>query len=190
MKKLQFIQVINRNKEHYDVLFPLWRDFIHELNANRNEHTEDNELERDLVRRISIQGTRSDMHFEVAYLGDTAIGFTNYAIDLGTICGLIESGGGVFLGYYIASEYRRKGYARQMFEHCESVLLSEGAKFLYTCPEPNIGEPFWASVGFMDSGKIDPDDKLPIFIKDVISLKELPQSPDRRKGDRRHNAPV
>ena len=167
MNELKFIQVEKDNPLHYDLLLLLWRDFIRELDANRGEYTADSEIERGISRRIGIQGSRSDMHFEIAFIGGTAIGFSNYAINLGTIYGLINSGGGAFLGYYIAPEYRRKGYARRMFEHCEKVLIGEGAKFLHVCPEPNIGEPFWRAVGFEDSGIIDPDDKLPIFIKSV-----------------------
>ena len=164
MNELTWIQVRKDNPHQRDLLLPLWHSFLRELDANRDEHTTDSEIEKNLDRRISIQGSRSDMHLEIAFLDGVAIGFSNYAIDLGTIYGLIDSGGGVFLGYYIAPEYRRKGYARQMFMHCKHVLLQDGAKFLYLCPEPNIGEPFWSAVGFFDSGIVDPDEKLPIFM--------------------------
>ncbi|MGE5579465.1 MAG: hypothetical protein ACM3WU_05395 [Bacillota bacterium] len=31
----------------------------------------------------------------------------------------------------------------------------------------NSGQPFWASLGFVDSGKVDPDNHLPIYIKRI-----------------------
>ena len=177
MNELKYLQVCNDNPQHYDLLLPLQHDFIRDLDANRGVYTADSEIELDLSRRVGIQGSRSDMHFEVAFLGDTAIGFTNYAIALDTTYGLIDRGGGVFLGYYIAAQYRRKGYARQMFEHCERVLISEGAKYLHTCPEPNIGEPFWTAVGLKNSGIIEPDDKLPIYIKTLPGNTEISAKP-------------
>ena len=36
---------------------------------------------------------------------------------------------------------------------------------MYVCPDHITGEPFWKAMGFTDSGKIDPDDNKPIFIK-------------------------
>ena len=165
MKITKFIQVQKGNASQYNLLLPLWRDFYRELDANRCENTDFNEVERDLVRRVNIQGSRSDMHFEIAFINDIAVGFSNYAVNLGANCKLTDYFGGAFLAFYIAPEHRRKGYARQMFEHCEKTLIDEGARFLHVCPEPNIGEPFWTAVGFLDSGKIDPDDKLPIYIK-------------------------
>jgi hypothetical protein len=40
---------------------------------------------------------------------------------------------------------------------------------MYLCPAPVTGEPFWSTMGFVDSGKIDPDEKLPIYIKKIES---------------------
>ena len=101
MHQLTFIQVRKNSFRQRALLRPLWRSFSRELDANRGEHTPGRDIAQDLARRIKIQGSRSDMHFEIAFLQGKAIGFSNYAVDLGTIHGLIDSGGGVFLGFYI-----------------------------------------------------------------------------------------
>jgi len=38
---------------------------------------------------------------------------------------------------------------------------------MYLTPEEISGTPFWSSLGFKDSGKIDPDNHEPIYIKKV-----------------------
>jgi len=106
------------------------------------------------------------MHFDLMRVGKRKkpIGFAYYAIDKGTIGGLIDPDGGVFLSYYIAPEYRRQGYGRHMFLHCAETLHRDGAAYLYCCPDPVTGEPFWRAMGFEDSGIFDPDDRLNIFM--------------------------
>ena len=37
---------------------------------------------------------------------------------------------------------------------------------MYVCPDSVIGEPFWTSIGYINSCKIDPDDKEPLYTKE------------------------
>jgi len=105
------------------------------------------------------------MHFELLYCGDAFIGFSNFAIDLGTVYGLLEQGCGTVMEFYIVPEHKRKGYGRLFYEHIEKTLQNDGASKVYVCPDCITGKPFWASMGFADSGKIDPDNEMPIYIK-------------------------
>ena len=168
MQKISFVQIIKGNKQQYEDAIKLWIPFINELDSNQNTITEQKEIILSLERRINIQGTRDTMHFEILYCDDDGIGLVNYAVD-GGIKGLIEPGYGFCMGFYIKSEYRRKGYGRRMYEHMEKVLISHGVPYIYTCPDPVTGLPFWMAMGFTDSGIIDPDDKHPIYIKKVTT---------------------
>jgi GNAT superfamily N-acetyltransferase len=165
--EIKFIQVNNDNYSEHQRLKFLWNDCIKEINGHHSKIEDDEIIEKDLKRRINNQGKRKDMHFEVFYLGSTLIGFSHFAIDLGTIYGLIEGGYGTIMGYYIIPQYRRKGYGKILYKHCEKTLKNDGAKKMYICPDPVTGEPFWSAIGFKDSGKMDPDDKLPIYIKEI-----------------------
>ena len=172
MPNREFIQIYKGNQGLYADLLPRWIDFIRELDAHRNSATTDNEIILALDRRVNIQGSRKDMHFELMYCGGDLIGFANFAIDLGTIYGLLEAGYGAFLGFYIAPAFRRKGYGRRLFEHAEETLKSDGARQMHVCPDSVTGAPFWIAMGFRDSGKFDPDDKLPIYIKRISAGEE------------------
>ena len=172
MEAITFIP-IKRHSRAARLALPLWLAFHAEIKDNGDENPVG--LLPDFRRRVKNQGTRPDMHFELMRMGKerTPIGFAHYAVDKGSIGGLIEPNGGVFLAYYIAPEHRRKGYGKRMFLHCAETLRRDGVGYLYCCPDPVTGEPFWRAMGFEDSGIFDPDDRLNIFIKKRPDLSEI-----------------
>jgi GNAT superfamily N-acetyltransferase len=167
MEKLKFVQVQKDNEQHFFETAKLWIAYIQELSSHDGTNKAENEIIDNLRKRIGIQGKRSDMHLEIAYLNDEPIGIANFAIDLGTIYDLIESGYGTVMEFYIKPEFRRKGLGKEFINHIENVLRNDGAKYMYICPDPVTGEQFWKAMGFVDSGKIDPDNKLPIYTKNI-----------------------
>lgn len=165
MSSLHFVQLIKGNKDHFEVAKSLWVPFINEVSGHDGRQETEEKMIENLQKRIAIQGRRKDMHFEIAYLNDQAIGIAMFAIDLGTVYGLLERGYGTVMGFYIVPAYRRKGYGRLFWEHIREILQSDGAVNFYVCPDSVTGIPFWKSMGFEDSGKIDPDDKKSIYVK-------------------------
>ena len=106
----------------------VWLPFIREVNANDGKTENDNEIISGLKKRINIQGLRKDMHFEIALFNNEVIGISMFAIDLGTIYGLLdETGYGTVMGFYIKPDYRRRGFGRAFFKHIESKLKEDGA---------------------------------------------------------------
>lgn len=169
MKELRFIQLQDGNKELFDMAREVWLPFIREVNSNDRKTQSDDDIINGLKKRIHIQGTRKDMHFEIILLGDEIIGISMFAIDLGTIYGLLDRPGyGTVMGFYIKPKYRRKGFGRAFFEHIQIVLQNDGASKMYICPDAVTGIPFWKAMGFSDSGKIDPDDMKPIYTKTIV----------------------
>ena len=167
MEKLTFVQIEKNNEGHFNDATKLWVPFLNELDSHNSKTRTTDEILDNLRKRVNIQGQRKDMHFEICYLDSQPVGIANFAVDLGGIKGILEAGYGFIMGYYILPEFRRQGYGREMLNHIEKVFRSHGVKQLYTSPDPITGEPFWSSMGFTDSGKIDPDDKLPIYIKSI-----------------------
>ncbi len=169
MKNTTHIQIYKKDHDLYNDIFPLWLAYFNELyegNGDDEKPTEDETI-LDLNRRIKIQGRRPDMHFEMLYYDNAPIGFANFAIDTGGISGLIEKGYGSVMEFYIAPEFRRKGYGQLFYEHIEKTLKNDGAQNLYLTSDTVTGLPFWIAMGFSDSGKIDPDNKILIYIKSV-----------------------
>lgn len=167
MGKLKFIQIEKDKIEHYEFAKKLWLPFSRELDEHEGISETEEEILYDLSRRINIQGSRENMHFELALLGNEPIGIAMFAIDNGTVYGLLESGYDVITGFYISPEYRRNGYGREFFGHIEQTLKADGAPKIYLTPDGVTGKPFWVSLGFENSGKFDLDDKKYIYIKDI-----------------------
>lgn len=162
------IQIENTQK-YVELLTPLWISYMREIHESdlEVEHLSDDEIADWLDARIKIQGKRDTMHFELIINNDLLVGFAMYAIDLGGIKGIIEAGYGYIMELYIMPDFRRKGLASEVFIHMEDILKNQGAQRMYLTPDPVNGVPFWESVGFSDCGKIDPDNKMPIYLKDI-----------------------
>lgn len=163
--KLSYIQLEKENETHYEMALGLWLPFIQEVNQHDGVVETREQIALGLRKRIAIQGGREDMHFEIALLEGKAAGVAMFAIDLGTVYGLLERGYGTVMGFYIAPEYRRRGLGSRFAAHIEGTLAAQGAKGMYICPDGVTGEPFWRANGYRNSRLIDPDDQKPIYIK-------------------------
>lgn len=168
-KELRYKQILPGDERQYKELIAMWIPYMHEVLKEDIEiqNESDDDLARYAQQRINIQGRRNDMHFELVYLEKEVIGFAFYAVDLGGIKGIIEPGYGYIMEYYIVPKKRRRGYATMLYQHLVEVLKEHGTKVAYLTPDTISGVDFWSSIGFLDSGKIDPDNKMPIYIKEL-----------------------
>ena len=110
MSKLKFVQIHKDDAEQFVTASKLWLPFVQETNSHDGTIQTEAQIIDGLRKRIAIQGLRNDMHFEIAYCGNDAIGIAMFAIDLGTVYGLLEKGYGTVMGFYISPEHRRKGF--------------------------------------------------------------------------------
>lgn len=165
---MNFIQIKKDNESHFETAAKLWVPFIREVNEHDGTHQSKEQIIEGLKKRIAIQGSRKDMHFEIAFVNGEPSGIAMFAIDLGTVYGLLEKGYGTIMGFYIRPDFRRRGLGTAFSRHIEEALSADGAAKMYVCPDTVTGEPFWKANGYSDSGKIDPDEKKPIYIKELF----------------------
>lgn len=171
--QINFIQIQKDNEEHFKIASKLWVPFICEVHKHDGTYEEEEQIIDGLKKRIAIQGCRKDMHFEIAIVNGEPFGIAMFAIDLGTVYGLLEKGYGTVMGFYVRPDFRRKGLGTILSRHIETVLYEDGATNMYVCPDVVTGEPFWKANGYHNSGKIDPDDKKPIYIKQILAAVDL-----------------
>lgn len=183
MNRLKFLQLENGNAEHLELAKSVWLPFCQEINLHDGISETNEEIIDALQKRIGVQGTRPDMHFELVLFDGEVIGIAMFAIDLGTVYGMLEKGYGTIMGFFIKPEYRRQGYGREVYQHIEDVLRHDGAPKIYLTPDGVTGEPFWTAIGFKNSGKFDPDDKKFIYIKDIYKSTEYNVKPVKKKDD-------
>lgn len=172
-KQITFIQIEKDHAAHFEMASKLWIPFIQEVNEHDGTYESEEQIADGLKKRISVQGSRKDMHFEIACVDGTPFGIAMFAIDLGTVYGLLEKGYGTIMGFYVDPQFRHKGLRTLFSRHTEAVLYSDGAKKIYLCPDSVTGKPFWEANGYADSGKIDPDNQKPIYIKEVTGPMDL-----------------
>lgn len=165
MKKINYAQIYKEDRSLCETARELWVPFIKEVRGHRGEDPDEAEILEGLEKRIAIQGSRKDMHFEVMFLEGMPVGIAMFAIDLGTVYGLLEKGFGTVMGFYIRPAYRKQGLGKAFWFHIEETLRGDGASKFYLCPDSVTGVPFWSKMGFADSGLTDPDDKKPIYTK-------------------------
>jgi len=167
MKNINFVQICKENKGLCETAKKLCVPYFEELNAHEGI-IESNEAILDAInKRIAIQGKRNDMHFEIAFHDNVAIGIAMFAIDLGTVHGLLQSGYGTVMEFYIRPEYRRMDFGKEFWLHIEEMLCDDGASNCYVTPDSVTGVPFWTNMGFEDSGLVDPDSNQPIYTKAI-----------------------
>jgi len=167
MPNIKFVQIYKDDTDLYDKLLPLWIHYFDNVNWGEDEKPTHEESIENLNRRINIQGSRPDMHFEIVFCDDIPIGLINYAIDLGTLYGQFEPGYGCIAEFYIIPEFRRKGYGKLLCQHIEKTLKNHGAKRIYASPNHGIAEIFWRAMGYEDHGNVDPDNNQSVYVKSV-----------------------
>jgi len=167
MAKFKFAQICKEDERICAMAKELWLPFIKEVNEHDGKKPNEEKIFDGLKKRIAIQGKRKDMHFEIMFLNDIPVGIAMFAIDLGTVYGLLEKGYGTVMGFYIHHKYRKMGLGRKFWFHIQDTLRADGALNFYICPDSVTGIPFWTKMGFQDSGLIDPDENKPIYTKQL-----------------------
>jgi GNAT superfamily N-acetyltransferase len=165
--ELTYKQIYGSDKKLLMELEPLWLNYMREIYSDDDDvkNEPDDVIKSWLYGRANIQGQREDMHFECIYLKENLAGFVLYAVDLGGIKGILDAGYGYIMELYVIPQYRRKGIASETFERVKQTLIKDGSDKAYLTPDNESGVPFWKSLGFADTGKIDPDNKMPIYMR-------------------------
>lgn len=170
---LTFQQIFKNDEEMINNLIPKWIAYMREVHQEDDEMQEihDSEIEKWLRDRINIQGQSDTMHFEIIIHKHKVIGFTMYAVDLGGIKGILDAGYGYIMEIYVQPLYRRKGFGKMIFKHILQVFKNHGVIKMYLTPDTKSGIPFWETIGFENSNKIDPDNHMPIYMCEVYKTK-------------------
>lgn len=167
---MEHIQIQEGNNAQFNQLLNLWIPYCRETGNAENDAA----MAEDARKRVNIQGRREDMHFELSYADGTLVGFCFYAVDLGGIRNILPPNLGYIMEFYVLPQYRRQGYGTEMYRHIETTFSNHGVESIYLTPDETSGEPFWVTLGFVNSGKVDPDNHMPIYIKKISETTTSP----------------
>ena len=78
---------------------------------------------------------------------------------------------GYIMEFYIKPEYRLKNYGKTMNCHIKKIYEKNNIKKIMLTPNKEAIS-FWEKLGYHNSGKIDPTNDLPIYLRDISINKE------------------
>ncbi len=168
MNRLTFVQLYAEDKENCAIFKQLMWQYTKELDEHQNQITTIDFIEKWIKSIIQIQGD-NDRHLELCYDDKMLIGFLYGKIDHPEHKGFIKVGYGYIMEFFVLPEHRRKGYGKEMFLHLEKLFKQNGAKRIYLTSDPITGNPFWESLGFLNTGEKSPENNQEIYEKQIFT---------------------
>lgn len=166
MNRLTFIQLCAENKDNCVVFEQLMWQYTKELDKYQDRTTPTNFIAKWIDSIIQIQGD-SDRHLELCYDNRTLIGFLYGKIDHPEHKGYTKVGYGYIMEFFVLPEYRRNGYGKEMYLRLEKLFRQDGAKRMYLTSNPVTGDPFWESLGFVNTGEKSPENGNEIYERQI-----------------------
>ena len=83
------------------------------------------------------------------------VGFAHFKIDRNE-----RIGWGYILEFYIMPQFRRKGFGRRLYDFTKQEFTVHGIKDIWLTADRVNGEPFWFSIGFVDTGNTENEMKI------------------------------
>ena len=139
-EKPELIQVTNNAPDTVSTFFNLGRDYLSGMPQD--------ERERFLQSIFARQG-EPDRWLLLLRHENHHIGFVHMKIDKDE-----RPGWGFILEFYIIPNKRRLSWGRRLFNLIVEILRIRGVKNIWLLTDP-VGEPFWRSIGFKETGEID-----------------------------------
>ena len=180
MENIKFA-LVEKKYNRLQNFLDLWLLYMREIGDERN----DDKILGHANKIIEIQEKKHAenkvYNIELCTQNENIIGFCFYCIaeikhQNDTEYGLIikplvdYSDYGYILEYYVNPEYRLQGYGKIMFDHIKEIFEKRKIKKIVLTPNTKA-EYFWEKIGFKNSGRVDPTNNLPIFIKNLTGPK-------------------
>ena len=163
---LSFIRLNSTNLDLCKVFELMMYDYIDEMNEHSHRPLP-KEFQKKWIDSIISLLNSVDRYLEICIVNDKPVGFLYGKIDRYGDKGYIRPGYAYIMEFYVRPEYRRKGFATQMFGRLQSLFKKDGAKIMYLTADPITGRPFWERMGFIETDEMNPDNQMIIFEKEI-----------------------
>jgi GNAT superfamily N-acetyltransferase len=175
MENINFVRV--ENDKHLQDFMTLWLSYFHELGDERNDDKILGHAKKILEYQDHKKQENEIYNIELCLRNNSIIGFCFFCIveikfQKDTEYGLIikplmnNNDYGYIMEYYILPKYRLKGYGKAMHSHIIETYKRQNIKKVMLTPDTTAIS-FWEKCQFYNSGKIDPTNNLPIYLKEI-----------------------
>ncbi|MDR1531362.1 MAG: GNAT family N-acetyltransferase [Clostridiales bacterium] len=174
MERLAYLQVEENNENHLRLLADIVTEYNREAAAEFTKKSP--ELAQMIIGKMGSRGRYCELAYAPQDDGKRPIiGFFWAQID--------SNGKGFVREFYIKPECRLRGYGLEMYSHLEYYFIRDGAAIAWLTTNTDGGRAFWTKCGFADSGEIASFNDTQIWVKQFISIRELPlTAADEKSG--------
>lgn len=163
---VEFAPLDPQNPAHCEAVIVLLSDYFDEIFAEKPAESIPKHVIPRLVHTIGEETAKYKQWMYLCRVGDEYIGFANFQIDTPESPLCKRRGWGFIREFYIAPGFRRMGYAGQLCAFAEGVLAKNAAGDIYlTARKP--ARPFWQAMGYICTGRTDPQNGNMIYEKHV-----------------------
>lgn len=165
MNRLRYLQLTPGHEEQFHMAKQLWFSFIHEVHEHDGIQQPDHQIVDGLKKKSPYKAVAKicTLNWRLWLMSREAFQCLRLTLERDMVYRrkVTEQ----LWGCTFDPTFAERG-GTAFYKHIKNVLSNDGASKMYICPDA-IGVPFWKANGYMDSGKIDPDARKPIYIKEI-----------------------
>lgn len=149
---IQYVRINKENEKDCTEFLKLGYEYIKEV-ASEVSFEINNKFINSMV---NLQNKNSNERWLIGLkVHGNMVGFAHFKIDQSEYIGW-----GYILEFYIKPDFRRKGLGSKLYNFIKEKFTTCGIKDIWLTANRINGEPFWFSLGFLDSGKIENEMKV------------------------------
>lgn len=142
---VDYILVSRQNSNHCDEFLNLGYAYMKEAAPDKSLEIHNKFLNSVLNRQNETErwlvGIRVNAHM---------VGFAHFKVDRSE-----RVGWGYIMEFYIIPDFRKKGLGRMLYAFIKEEFTRYGIDNLWLTANQENGEPFWFSLGFVDTGETE-----------------------------------
>jgi GNAT superfamily N-acetyltransferase len=148
--KVKFIIINKNSSDSYSDFLCLGYGYMQETAADYSL-----EIHEKFLNSILNKQREKNRWLILLKVNEVPVGFVHAKIDEDELVDW-----GYILEFYITPIFRRKGLGTNLYNFIKQKFIDSGAKNIWLTADKITGEPFWFSIGFVDTGKLENEQKV------------------------------
>ncbi|ERI91065.1 acetyltransferase, GNAT family [Clostridiales bacterium oral taxon 876 str. F0540] len=147
---VEYVRVSRKNPELCAEFLNLGYEYMKEVASDWST-----EMHNKFLNSILNHQTEDERWLIGLKINDSMVGFSHFKIDRSE-----RIGWGYIMEFYIMPDFRRKGLGRKLYSLIREEFATYEIKDIWLTANKVNGEPFWFSLGFLDSGETEHEMKI------------------------------
>lgn len=142
---VDYIRISRQNSNHCEEFLNLGYAYMKEVAPDKSL-----EIHNKFLNSILNRQSETERWLVGIKINAYMVGFAHLKVDRSE-----RVGWGYIMEFYIVPDFRRKGLGRMLYGFIEEEFKKCGIHNIWLNANRENGEPFWCSLGFMDTGEIE-----------------------------------